>query len=89
MSDKFKKKVSPQDLEIVYSEFEKTSKKSLMYVDDSQAKSEKIAVEKLGVKITDPDIEPFVKAVQPMYKEAMTDPNKKDLLNAIFTLQGR
>ncbi|UJF17622.1 TRAP transporter substrate-binding protein DctP [Vibrio sp. SS-MA-C1-2] len=88
-SDKFKTKVSPEDFKIVSDEFNKVSHKSLTFVDDSMANSEQIAIDKLGVKINDIDIDPFVKAVQPMYQDAMNDPAKKDLLNTIFALQGR
>ncbi|MCG9623245.1 TRAP transporter substrate-binding protein DctP [Vibrio mediterranei] len=89
ISDKFKSKVSPEDLEIVYNEFDQVSKKSLSFVDNTQAESEKIGIEKLGVTINEVDIEPFVEAVQPMYQDALKDPKKQELLNVIFTLQGR
>ncbi|MFM2664023.1 TRAP transporter substrate-binding protein DctP [Vibrio mediterranei] len=89
ISDKFKSKVSPEDLEIVYNEFDQVSKKSLSFVDNTQAESEKIGIEKLGVTINEVDIEPFVEAVQPMYQDALKDSKKQELLNVIFTLQGR
>ncbi|MGR5294976.1 TRAP transporter substrate-binding protein DctP [Vibrio mediterranei] len=89
ISDKFKSRVSPEDLEIVYNEFDQVSKKSLSFVDNTQAESEKIGIEKLGVTINEVDIEPFVEAVQPMYQDALKDPKKQELLNVIFTLQGR
>lgn len=89
ISDKFKSKVSADDLKVVFEEFEKVSEKSLSFVDDTMAKSEQIGIKKLGVKINEVDIEPFVEAVQPMYQDAMNDPKKKDLLNVIFSLQGR
>lgn len=89
ISDKFKSRVSPEDLEIVYNEFDRVSRKSLSFVDNTQAESERIGIEKLGVTINEVDIEPFVEAVQPMYQDALKDPKKHELLNVIFTLQGR
>lgn len=89
ISDKFKSNVSSEDLEIVFGEFEKISKKSLSFVDNMMAQSEQMGIEKLGVKINDIDIKPFVEAIQPMYQDALNDPKKQDLLNIIFVQQGR
>ena len=71
------------------SEFDRISTKSLDFVDGQMAEAELIAIDKLGVKIIDIDKEPLIKMVEPMYKNAMQNENKKVFIQQIFKIQNR
>ena len=76
-------------MSIVQSEFDRISSKSLSFVDGQMAESESIAIDKLDVRIVDIDKEPLIKMVEPMYKNAMQNENKKVFIQQIFKIQKR
>ena len=90
-SEKFVSSINDNDndMNIVQSEFDRISTKSLDFVDGQMAEAELIAIDKLGVKIIDIDKEPLIKMVEPMYKNAMQNENKKVFIQQIFKIQNR
>lgn len=88
-SEKFVSSINDNDMSIVQSEFDRISSKSLSFVDGQMAESESIAIDKLDVRIVDIDKEPLIKMVEPMYKNAMQNENKKVFIQQIFKIQKR
>ena len=88
-SSRFREALSPEDLAVVDEEFKKVSLKSIGFADENEADDLAKAVAEMDVKVTEVDTAPFIKAVEPMYEEARNDPDKKELIDTIFTLTER
>ncbi|QPM90449.1 TRAP transporter substrate-binding protein DctP [Pseudooceanicola algae] len=88
-STKFREKVGAEDLEIVEAAFEEVSLKSIAFADNVEAEQLQKAVDEMGVTVVDVDIAPFIAAVEPMYTEAQSDPDKKSLIETIFAIEDR
>lgn len=88
-SERFKKRVGPDDFKIVLEEFAKVSQKSLDMVDAYYEECLKKAADTMGVQSIEVDQAPFIAAVDPMYKSVAQDADKRSLLEAIFKLENR
>ncbi len=89
VSLQFLEKIGAEDAKIVQDEFTRLSVKSVEIVDKHDIGMQEKAIAELGVTIYDVDKEPLVKAVEPMYRKAMEDKDKKALLDVIFKIEGR
>ncbi len=89
VSLKFLENLSPEDAKTVQDEFTKLSIRSVEFVDKYDIEMQEKAKAELGVTIVDVDKAPLVKAVEPMYRAAMEDRDKKALLDVIFKIEGR
>ena len=88
-SERFRDRLSEEDLKIVQEEMNKTTQKSFSAVAKQIEKSEALAASELGVKYIDIDKAPLISRMQPMYDEALADSVKAPLLKTIFEIQGR
>ena len=88
-SPKFIKQVKPEDLKIIYSEFDLISEKSITMTAKNTRKSEILAQDNLGVKFTAIDKAPLIKRMRPMYKNIMLDDDKKTIIEKVLTIQNR
>lgn len=89
LSEKSAQKISAADLKVLREEMKIASQQSVEKVDSSHVLSEKLAVEKMGVKLTSIDKAPFIEAVTPLYDMARKDADKSKAIDAIFAIQGR
>ena len=88
-SQRFQKKVGPDDFKIVLEEFDKVSAESLKVVDAFSDGCAEEAHKTMGVEIIEVDKAPFIAAVQPMYKAAMNNEEKSPVIKAIFKIEDR
>ncbi len=87
-SPRFVKRVG-DDYPTIQKEFEKISSKSVEFIENMIADSEKKAEQNMGVKINTIDKEVLIERVQPIYKETAQNPAKKPLLETILKVQNR
>ncbi|WP_137158290.1 TRAP transporter substrate-binding protein DctP [Rhizobium sp. FKL33] len=88
-SPDFSARVGDADMAILREEFQKLSLGSIEFADKNEADQLALAVSKLGVVVKETDLAPFMAAVTPMYDAARADPEKKPLIEAIFSVTGR
>ncbi len=85
----FRNKLRPEDWTIVREEFRKVSLKSVAFAEANEARAVALAKKEMGVQFTAVDKTPFIKAVEPMYRATLKDPEKGAILKAIFEAAGR
>ncbi|MBU2884457.1 TRAP transporter substrate-binding protein DctP [Gilvimarinus agarilyticus] len=85
----FPQKMAPEDWAIVEEEFRHVSLKSVDFAEANEAETVALAKEEMGVHFIQVDKAPFIKAVQPMYRETLQDPKQGVILEAIFRAAGR
>ncbi|MGF1861307.1 TRAP transporter substrate-binding protein DctP [Photobacterium profundum] len=89
MSERSASRITENDLSILRNEMTIASKRSIEVVDSAHVESERLAVEKMGVVITDIDKEPMIEAMKPLYKSAMEDVDKREALERISIILDR
>ncbi|MGF1720475.1 TRAP transporter substrate-binding protein DctP [Vibrio kyushuensis] len=89
LSKRASNKIAEDDLSIIRNEMKIASERSIEVVDTAHAVSERLAVEKMGVQLTDIDKQPWIDAMRPLYKSAAKNVDKREVLERIFEIQGR
>lgn len=89
LSKRASSRMSEDDLAILRSEMKIASERSIDVVDTAHAESERLAIEQMGVQITDIDKQPWIAAMRPLYESAAKDADKREVLARIFEIQGR
>ncbi|MGF1735091.1 TRAP transporter substrate-binding protein DctP [Photobacterium satsumensis] len=89
LSKRASSRMSEDDLATLRSEMKIASERSIDVVDTAHAESERLAIEQMGVQITDIDKQPWITAMRPLYESAAKDADKREVLERIFEIQGR
>mgnify|MGYP002344765143 CR=1 FL=1 len=85
----FRDRVGPDDLKIVYEEFDRVSAETLAEADKYQEDGAERAAKTMGVTLVRLDKTPLMKAVEPMYQKARADEARRPLLDLVFEIEGR
>lgn len=89
LSQRAASRISEEDLAILRDEMRVASERSIDVVDSAHEESERLAIEKMGVVITEIDKAPMIEAMKPLYKSAMEDAEKREALERISTILDR
>lgn len=88
-STELKNRMTIEDYQIMIEEFDAISQRSIDYAEDSEAKAKQKLVENFNVKFSTVNKEELILRVEPMYRAAMQDNEKRRLLNAVFLIEKR